>query len=140
METFSTLLPGRSGRFGARLWRTDAVHLYVGAQGYGLVRGHHAKQRSGGGPEEHGHTAAGNRAAAEGDHHEAEGDNHRTHVQAEPLRGSEPPRSGTRREATGLQEHHGGCIPGHHGDPGPAGTDFTDTQTETGEFRGRQVE
>ncbi|KAI4832389.1 hypothetical protein KUCAC02_015358, partial [Chaenocephalus aceratus] len=121
----------------ARL-RTDAVYLHVGAQGYGLVRGHDAEQRSGGGPEGHGLAAAGDRAAAEGDHHEPEGDNQGTNVQVEPLREPEPPGRGTRREAARGEEHDGGCIPGHHGHPGPAGADFTDAQTETGESRAVQ--
>lgn len=137
VETFYTFLPGCCAELGTRL-RTDAVYLHVGAQGYGLVRGHDAEQRSGGGPEGHGLAAAGDRAAAEGDHHEPEGDNQGTNVQVEPLREPEPPGGGTRREAARGEEHDGGCIPGHHGHPGPAGADFTDAQTETGESRGEE--
>ena len=138
VETFSTFLPGCCGELRARL-RTDAVYLHVGAQGYGLVHGHDAEQRSGGGPEDHGHAAAGDRAAAEGDHYEPKGDNQGTNVQVEPLREPEPPCGGTRREAAGVQEHDGGRVPGHHGHPGPAGTDLTDAQTEAGESRGRRA-
>lgn len=131
---------GGFGRLRARL-RTDAVYLHVGAQGYGPV--HDAEQRAGGGLEDHGHAAAGDRAAAEGDHHEPEGDNQGAYVQVEPLRESEFPlcfRScrGTRREEARVEEHHGGCIPGNHGHPGTAGTDFTDAQAETGELGGRR--
>lgn len=139
VETFSTFLPGCCGEFRARL-RTDAVYLHVGAQGYGLVHGHDAEQRAGGGSEDHGDAAAGDRAAAEGDHNEPKGDNQGTNVQAEPLREPKPPRGGTRRETAGVEEHDGGCIPGHHGHSGPAGTDFTDAETETGESRGRRGE
>lgn len=138
METFSTFLSGCCGELRARL-RTDAVYLHVGAQGYGLVHGHDAEQRAGGGLEDHGHAAAGDRAAAKGDHYEPKGDNQGTNVQVEPLREPEPPGGWTRRETAGVQEHHGGCIPGHHGHSGPAGTDFTDAETETGEPRGRQA-
>lgn len=79
VETFSTFLPSSRGEFRARL-RTDAIYLHVGAQGYGPVHGHNAEQRPGGGPEDHGHAAAGDRAAAKGDHYEPKGDNQGTNV------------------------------------------------------------
>lgn len=140
METFSTFLPGCCGEPRARL-RTDAVYLHVSAQGYGLVHSYDAKQRPGGRPEEHYHTTAGDRAAAKGDHCEPKGDNQGTNIQVEPLREPEPP-CGRRtwRSAAGVEEHDGGCISGHYGYSGPAGTDFTDAQTETGESRGRKAE
>ncbi len=130
-------MPGCCGELRARV-RTDAVYLHVGAQGYGLVHCHDAEQRPGGGHEDHGHAATGDGAAAEGDHYEPKGDNQGTNVKVEPLREPEPPGGGTRRETAGVEEHDGGCIPGHRGDSDPAGTDFTDAQTETGESRGRQ--
>lgn len=139
METFSTFMPGCCGEFRAR-FRTDAVYLHVGAQGYGLVHCHDAEQRPGGGPEDHSHAVAGDRAAAKGDHYEPKGDNQGTNVQVEPLREPEPPGSGTWRETAGSEEHDGGCFPGHHGHSGSARTDFTDAETKTGESRGRQAE
>ena len=140
VETFCTLFSGCWGELRARP-RTDAVYLHVGAQRYGLVHRHDAKQRAGGRPEDHDHTAAGDRAAAKGDHCESKGDDQGTNVQVDPLRESEPPGGGgSRREAAGVQEHDGGCITGHHGNSGPAGADFTDAQTETGESRGMQAE
>lgn len=135
VETFSTFLSGCCGQFGART-RTDAIYLYLGAQEYGLMHGFDAEQRAGGGPEDHGHATAGDRAAAKGDHHEPKGDNQGTDVQTQPLRGTDSPRSGTQREATWVQEYDGGCIPGHHGHSGPAWTDFTDAETKTGKPRG----
>lgn len=139
METFSTFFPACRGELRARLW-TDAVYLHVGAQGYGPVRGHDAEQRAGGGPEDYGHAASRDRAAAERDHTEPKGDDQGTNVQVEPLREPEPPGGGTRWQAAGVEEHDGGCIPGHRGHSDPAGTDFTDAETETGESRGRQAE
>lgn len=139
METFSTFLSGCCGQFGART-RTDAVYLHFGAQEYGLMHRVDAEQRAGGGPEDHGHAAAGDGAAAEGDHHETKGDNQGTDFQTQPLRGTVSARGGTRREAAGLQEHDGRRIPGHHGHSGPARTDFTDAETKTGEPGGMHVD
>lgn len=138
METFCTFLSGR-GEFGARS-RTDTIYLHVGSKGYRSVHGHNAEQRAGGGPEDHGHAAAGDRVATKGDNYEPEGDNQRINVQAEPLRGSEPACGGRRREAAGVEEHDGRRIPGHHGHSGPVGTDFTDAETEIGKSRGMHVE
>lgn len=139
METFSTFFPGCYRELRARL-RTDAVYLHLGAQGCGLVHGYDAEQRSGGGPEEHGHATAGDRAAAKGDHYEPKGDNQGTNVQVEPLREPELPGGGTWWETAGVDEYDGGCVPGHRGYSGPVGADFTDAQTETGESRGREAE
>lgn len=137
METFSPLLPVCCRGLRAGLW-TDSVYLHVSSQRRGLVHRGDAEQRTGGRPEDHNHSAAGDRAAAEGDHCEPKGDNQGANVQAEPLRESEPPGGGgTRGEETGGQEHHGGCISGYRRHSGAAGTDFTDAQTETGESGGR---
>lgn len=139
LETFSTFFLGGYGKLRARL-RTDAVYLHVGAQGCGLVHGHDAEQRSGGGPEDHGHATAGDRSAAKGDHHEPKGNNQGTDLEVEPLREPElPGGGGTWRQAAGVDEHDGGRVPGHHGHSGPVGTDFTDAQTEAGESRGREA-
>ena len=104
------------------------------------MRRHDAEQRAGGGPEDHGHAAAGDRAAAEGDHHEPEGDHQGTHLQTQPLRGTGAPRGRRQRQAPGPQEHHGRRVPGHHGHAGPAWTHFTDAETKTGKPGGMRAD
>lgn len=83
MATFPTFFLGFGG-VNAR-FRTDPVYLHVCAQGYGLVRGYDAEQRSGGGLEDDSDAIEGDRVTAKGDHHEPKGDNQGTNVQVEPV-------------------------------------------------------
>jgi len=81
LETFDTFW-SFSGRDEPGL-RTDPVHLHVRSQGYGHMRRHTAEQRSRGGPQEHGHATARDRAPTEGNDHEPEGNHQGTDFQAD---------------------------------------------------------
>lgn len=125
------------GEFVSALWRTDAVHLHVRAQGYGHMRSHTAEQCARGGLEDHCHAFAGDRTAAEGNDHEPEGDDQRTHLKVGALRGPER-RAGGPQERGWEQEHHGGRVQGPRGHFGTTVTDFTVAKAETRKSGGRR--
>lgn len=131
-----------SGEFVSRLWRTDAVHMHVRAQGYGHLRSHFAEQRARRGLEDHRHAAAGDGFAAERDDHEPKRDRQGTDLKVGSMR--EPERRRARgRAARGQEErrwgkkHDGGCIEGPRGHFGATITDFTVAEAEVRKPGGR---
>lgn len=118
-------------------FRTNAVHLHVGAQGYGLVRGHYAEQWPRRGSEDHCHAVERNRTSAKRANHEPKRDDQGTNVQVVSVWESESPGAWSRGQEKRTRQHYGGCITGSVRYTGPTGADVTNPETETGELGGR---